>query len=309
MATLHLEFEGYYQMRMATDPDPPDDPRGLSGYTFALPGEPDFDRKLHFQSDEKGAWQRVYGPPGTPGPQIGVRITQAREGNHVHSHLIGARVRFVQAELVERNGVVVRNDLFAIDPLLVRIEAQARAGDEFKPVVERLDLLDPQRPQLTLLEATADQLRRRQLQGGFTDNSEVVARATGLPNPSNDELVRNREQRQKTLIALRDRTDPNRDPDAYAGLTTRIQQLDMLQSWWELSMKPKQRAPDRRARQLALLAEGWKIGLNGPVKHNTIGADESEPWELSFWLGGWDGDALCGYIKGALEIPLNSRQK
>ena len=41
---LKLLFEGYYQMRMSTDPDPPDDPRGLSGYTFALPGEPDFDR-------------------------------------------------------------------------------------------------------------------------------------------------------------------------------------------------------------------------------------------------------------------------
>lgn len=181
MATLHLEFEGYYQMRMATDPDPPDDPRGLSGYTFALPGEPDFDRKLHFQPDEKGAWPRVYGPPGTPGPQIGVRITQAREGDHVHSHLIGARVRFVDAELVERNGAVVRNDLFAIDPLLVRIEAQAADGDEFKPIVERLDLLDPEKPEVTLLEATAGQLRRRQLQGGFTGNSEVVARATGFP--------------------------------------------------------------------------------------------------------------------------------
>ena len=31
---LKLLFEGYFQMRMATDPDPPDDPRGLSGYTL-----------------------------------------------------------------------------------------------------------------------------------------------------------------------------------------------------------------------------------------------------------------------------------
>ena len=305
MTTLQLEFEGYYQMRMATDPDPPDDPRGLSGYTFALPGEPDLDRKLHFQADERGAWPRVYGLPGAPGPQIGVRVTQATGGNRTEK-LVGARVRFVDAELVERNGVVVRNDRFAIDPLLVRIEeAQADSG-EYPPIVERLDLLDPSNPKATLLEATPDQLIRRQLQGGFTDNSEVVAKATGLPNGSNDELVKNRQERQKALIALRETIDPHKDPDAYAALTTRINQLDILQTWWDLSVKPKDRPPDRRARQLALLANGWSLGLNGPVSHNTINADESVPWDLKFWMGGWDGDALCGYIKGTLDIPLRT---
>ena len=49
---LILNFEGYFQMRMATDPDPPDEPRGLSGYTFALAGEPDLDNLLHLQPDE-----------------------------------------------------------------------------------------------------------------------------------------------------------------------------------------------------------------------------------------------------------------
>lgn len=305
MATLKLKFEGYYQMRMATDPDPPDDPRGLSGYTFALPGEPDLDRKLHFHADERGAWPRVYGPPGTPGPEIGVRVTHAQEGDHVRSHLIGARIRFIDAEIVERNGIVVRNDMFVIDPLLVRIEEPRQADGAFPPILERLDLLDPARPDLTVMEANADQLRRRQLKGGFTDNSEIVAKATGLPNPSNDELVRNRERRQKNLIALREMTDPKKNPDEYAALTTRINQLDILQSWWDLSVKPGKRVPDRRARQLALLADGWNVGLNGPVTHNKVGADENKSWDLSFWMGGWDGDALCGYIKGMLNVPLN----
>lgn len=306
MVTLKLEFEGYYQMRMATDPDPPDDPRGLSGYTFALPGEPDLDRKLHFQADEDGAWPRVYGPPGTPGPQIGVQITQAQEGDSVYSSLVGARVRFVGGEIVERNGIVVRNDMFVIDPLLVRIEEPQPVDGVYKPILERLDLLDPKRPNLTVMEADGDQLRRRQLLGGFTDNSEIVAQATGLPSASNDELVRNREHRQKMLIALRDAIDPKTNPNDYAALTSRINQLDILQTWWNLSVKPGKRVPDRRARQLALLADGWSIGLNGPVTHNTIAADEDKPWGLSFWMGGWDGDALCGYIKGILNIPITA---
>jgi hypothetical protein len=28
------------------------------------------------------------------------------------------------------------------------------------------------------------------------------------------------------------------------------------------------------------------------------------PWNISFWMGGWDGDALCGYVKGTWTIPL-----
>jgi hypothetical protein len=49
---LILNFEGYFQMRMATDPDPADEKRGVSGYTFALVGEPDLDAKIHLQSEE-----------------------------------------------------------------------------------------------------------------------------------------------------------------------------------------------------------------------------------------------------------------
>ena len=33
---LYLHFEGYFQCRLATDPDPTREPRGVSGYTYAL---------------------------------------------------------------------------------------------------------------------------------------------------------------------------------------------------------------------------------------------------------------------------------
>jgi hypothetical protein len=299
---LKISFEGYYQMRMATDPDPPDDPRGLSGYTFALPGEPDFDRKLHFQADEPGAYQRVYGPPGAPGPRIGVLVTDARENGAPRPDLTGARVRFVDAELVERNGVLVRNDLFAIDPLRVRIEEQR---GHHAALLERVDLLDPANPNLPLIQVTAAQLERRQLQGGFTDNSWKVALATGLPSPDNNALIENRRQRQANLIALRDSLDQRHQPEEYAALTTRIEQLDLLREWWDLSVPT--RPIDRRAHQLALLADGWNIDMNGPVLANQLNADEKKGWNLSYWMGGWDGDALCGYVQGELNVPTRTR--
>jgi hypothetical protein len=56
---LRLEFEGFFQLRMATDPDPTDEWRGVSGYTFPLAGEPDLDRTVHFQKEEK---EFAFGP-------------------------------------------------------------------------------------------------------------------------------------------------------------------------------------------------------------------------------------------------------
>ena len=45
---LDIQFEGYFQCRFATDPDPSDERRGVSGPTFAAPGEPDLERTIRF---------------------------------------------------------------------------------------------------------------------------------------------------------------------------------------------------------------------------------------------------------------------
>jgi hypothetical protein len=52
---LQLDFEGYFMNRLATDPDPTDDPYGTSGYTMAVGGEPILDQKIRLQYDENEA--------------------------------------------------------------------------------------------------------------------------------------------------------------------------------------------------------------------------------------------------------------
>ena len=49
---LTLRFSGWVSCRLATDPDPFDDPRGnLSGFRqLAYAGEPDLDRTIRFQN-------------------------------------------------------------------------------------------------------------------------------------------------------------------------------------------------------------------------------------------------------------------
>jgi hypothetical protein len=295
--TLVLTFAGYFQMRMATDPDPTDDPRGMSGYTFALPGEPDFDGILRFQPNEPGVFERSFGTDAFA-PRVGVKVVNAVLRGMPAPGLVGAAFSLPNARLVERNGLVVRNDYFAIDPVLVRLEQNGAL------LLERFDELDPKRPGWRIVYADSPMLLRRQ-PASWVMNSVEVAAATGLPQPpTNDVLIQNRLYRQSCLIELLAQTT---DPVARAALDVRIRELSIVRRWWDLSQEGPDGPPiDRRAYTLALQAVGWNIGINGPVLVNTLGADPSVPWPLEFWLGGWDGDALCGYISGSLTIPLAS---
>ncbi len=292
---LRLEFEGFFQMRMATDPDPTDEKRGVSGYTFALAGEPDFDAKVHFQPDEDGVYEREFGPT-SEGPKVGVTVRRATRDGQPAADLVGARVALLDAQIIEHNGLLVRNDFFLIDPLRVRVSQ----GETI--LVERDDWLNPADPQMPQWEATSEMILRRQPKR-FVTNSAEVAAATGLPDAANKTLIENRIKRRESLKALLAETKD--DPVKQAALETRIEQLAIVTKWWDLSEGSWGERPiDRRAYTLALQLEGWDIAVNGKVHKDNLGCDHTRPWPLRFWMGGWDGDALCSYVRGSWEIPL-----
>lgn len=305
---LRLEFEGYFQMRMATDPDPTDEKRGVSGYTFALAGEPDFDAKIHFQPDEEGVYERDFGPSNKVVPRVGVTVRRATLDGQPRHDLVGARVALLDAQIIEHNGILTRNDLFIIDPLRVRVTAADGAAGE-TVLLDRDDWLNPANPQMPQWEATSPMLLRRQPKR-FVTNSPEVAAATGLPDPSNRALIANRKERRESLEALlkalaRKREKTKEERIAEAALETRIEQLKIVEKWWDLSEGTWDERPiDRRAYTLALQLEGWDIGVSGHAYANALGGDETRPWPLRFWMGGWDGDALCAYVRGSWEIPL-----
>lgn len=302
MSTLTLEFEGYFQYRMPTDPDPEDELRGVSGYTFALAGEPDLDRTVHFQPDEKGVYQRRFGigdkqgenlpvDDDAHGPRVGVTVRRASDPSFV-----GARVQFVNAQILEYNGILVRNDYFAIDPVHVRVYHEKDA-----PLLERNDWVNPADPTMPIWEATSAMLERRQ-PTIVQSNSPMVAAALGLPDAANKTLIDNRLERKRNLEALLKKT---KDPTERAALETRIQQLGIVEQWWNLAVGTWDNRPiDRRAHQLTLLFDGWDISVQGKVFANTVNGDPTQPWPLQFWMGGFDGDALTAYVRGTWNVPL-----
>ena len=66
---LSITFAGWAQCRLATDPDPYDEPRGVSGYMWAYSGEVDLDRIIRFQAPP---FQRTHTP------EIGVSVTSVK---------------------------------------------------------------------------------------------------------------------------------------------------------------------------------------------------------------------------------------
>src|SRR5262245_17259308 len=100
---LLLQFRGWFEVRLATDPDPHDEPRGVSGYMRALPGEPDFDRIIRFQA---ASVVRSYGPA------TGVAVDMVANANGpVAAHpLFGAQVELEDGAVFEGRNEVVAAD-------------------------------------------------------------------------------------------------------------------------------------------------------------------------------------------------------
>lgn len=281
---LSLHFEGWFQCRLPTNPDPTDEPRGVSGSTWALAGEPDFDRVIRL-SDPVAL--RSHAPP------VGVRIVGVRiDGMPMPDHALnGATVDLLDSPVFEeRNGIIAAIGEAPIDPFKLRI-----AGREV--AIVREDLWDQRRPTLRAHEVPAEQLRRRQPpqtgRGMFEMSSPEVADATGIA----DFPGHFRARRARLIHDL----ETARDPLEILALRTRVRMID-------------------RARWLEHFRLGFRIDyqfeINGPAEFtgelDRLGGTILwshywlPRWPIRFWMGCFDSDTLCAYMRGTLDIPFRS---
>lgn len=273
--TLDLRFAGWFQVRLATDPDPTDERRGVSGYSFALPGEPDLDRIVRLQDPVA---------PRSHGPAVGVRVQQVLLGGRpVPGHALeAARVNLLgKARFEMRNYVLTDGNAGteAIDPFHIEFAAPA-------VTLRRVDHLDPARPGLAITEVPLPLLQRR---GGAVQlDLGMFREVTGLP----DCLTYRRRRRDLLQADLQGASDPV----ARAALGKRLSELGI---------------EDPRDRRVLALSfkESRAFALNGSVEvvgnAAALGAriDPQADWPIRFWNGVWDCDALCGYMSGTLSIP------
>lgn len=268
---IALHFEGWFQCRLATDPDPYDEPRGVSGYVHAYAGEPDLDRVLRWQPTE---FARALAPP------IGVTVRAVeidRRPQHGHP-LVGAAVDLLDDPTFEgRNGVIADDGDEPIYPFRVRV---ARAAIR---VERHVVPADPEFPYAGLFASG--------VQAGPQVADEIRA-ATGVGDL--DVVWRDRLER---LRALRETAEGA----ARVGLDERI---ETLAGWLSDPSSPVRFVGARMAYSYVLgspaVVTGWPPGIDQP--------DDRVPWPIRFWLGGWDADVLCGYCRGILATGGTPRR-
>ena len=262
---IELRFSGWFQSRLATDPDPYDETRGVTGYVHAYVGEPDLDRIIYFQPP---AFARPLGPP------LGVVLDQVhRDGEPVTDHpLLGARVDLLGSPKFEgRNGVVADDGLEPIYPFELEI-----AKDEFRLVRS----IAPQDPAYPYPEYFA---------GGVEGAPDEIREATGIPS-----LVPVWRQRQASLRAsVESMPEPQQ--------TGTRERLAFLDGQLNAPGGGTARFFLARLRYDYLLAS--EVSLTDPDGWLTEAQDNSEGgWPVRFWFGGWDADVLCGFARGTVSI-------
>jgi hypothetical protein len=283
--TLEIQFQGWFQLRLATDPDTTDEPRGVSGYTFALPGEPDLDRILRFQPDP--ALVRD-GSPLVTTSTVGVTVNEvALRGQAAPNHpLMNQPVSLPPDAMFHmRNYVLTDGDAGTecIDPFALTF------GDPSAPMLSRNDVLYPPDPSASLWDVPLAWMRRRG--GKFLPSPDIFQQVTGFDDP-----VAYRASRLVVLRELRATAADDGKTVATAGYDRRIEQFLSYDS------------DDRRTKALtysehrAFALNGTDVVADATKLGGTVDADAEWPMELTQAV--WDTDLLCGWAFGQLSVPL-----
>jgi hypothetical protein len=280
--SLVLSFAGWCLLRLPTDPDPSDEPRGVSGYTFAFAGEPDLDRILHLQPPADFA-------PRSHSPPLGVAVTSAvrTDGEEVPA-LVGAAVDLLGDPVLENRNWTLT--LPGFEPI-VPFELQIRGSGV---TIQRSAPLNPQDPDQPVWQVP-DELLAAQGARGMEYEPATIGEATGIW----DSLRVVTERLKALQQELEDLEHHGGDPTAMVALEGRIAELEFAVA----------NSTDRRV-MVRYFVERFGFRMTGPASVHVDGGDPlggtldtTAPWAVNFWLGAWDPDLLCLYMNGALEVP------
>lgn len=279
---LVISFAGWALLRLPTDPDPSDEPRGVSGYTFAFAGEPDFDRIIYLQPPSNFT-------PRSQSPSLGVSVTAAvrTDGRQVPA-LLGAAVDLLGAPILQNRNWNLT--LPGFEPI-VPFELQISGGGV---TIERDAPLNPQDPDQPVWQ-TPQALLVAQGARGMEYEPATIGEATGIWDSLKVVTAR--------LAALEQELE---ELKRHGGKETAIVALEGRIAELQFAVAN----PSDRRVLARYFVERFGFPITGGASVTIDGPDPlggtintTVPWPVNFWLGAWDPDLLCLFMKGALELP------
>ncbi|HEX2223179.1 MAG TPA: hypothetical protein VHN15_03115 [Thermoanaerobaculia bacterium] len=314
---LEIQFQGYFMCRIATDPDPTNEQRGVSGYTLALITEDPLDQVIRTQIDGPDAdaflARNLREPAQLMGIRIGVDVNNVLFDGKPYfgaarDALIGARVYlegkdepFEGPIYDSRNNLVGSDDnmSFVVNPFEMAIRKKGDRGDDLLSI-RAVDYLNPQDPQQKIWQIQDPALYARRLPS-FNPSSTPAQAAIRVYDGHEYFADRVAFLRQR-LAELEQGKAAARDDSERAAIETRIQtlrtRLYQLDFWGG-------RFESKLAFQVT-----YAFNVNGPQAvedpRNRLGGkvDSSHSWPVTFWFGSWDGDLLIGWMQGSLSLPF-----
>ncbi len=300
---LKLNFDGWFQCRLASDPEPPDEPRGVSGWIFALAGEPDLDRVIRLQEPIAPRYW------GGQQHEVGVKVHTVQMNERVLTDhpLEGATVTLLDDPKYEgRSGIIGEPGYEIIHPFHLIIETQ--------DITIRLkDHLDPKHPERMLYELDLECFaRRRPL--FYVDGKPVVIANTEVDQVTGvNEYAHHGDQRYYKYREAR-RAILEQDRANLPEGTDSLQLLALDKRIKELAKDPERGKNDPKGRIPVVRTLGASLVYSFPIRgvtqledpRNLLGGsvDTASDWSIWFWMGGWDADALCGFMRGHLSVPF-----
>jgi hypothetical protein len=267
---LTLRYSGWVSCRLATDPDPFDDPRGnLSSFQqFAYAGEPDLDRTIYFQNPP---FVRPHCEP------VGVSVKSVVRGaGALPGHaLTGAAVNLLGSPVHEgRNGAVSNAQSEPIVPFHMELRQGGTA-------VSRA--LMPKNADYPFPELFP-------VRGGVNPNTVIAA--TGKSSPLADW------DRRLQLLGLEHASAPEENKpgleERMAMMRDPVNRATASDFLFTASM--------RWRHSLNGPVSGTTDALFGaPVS-------VSQPWVADLWFGGFDMDAQSFFCAGTLSVPEAGEQ-
>ncbi|HEV7877537.1 hypothetical protein [Bradyrhizobium sp.] len=264
---LLIQFAGWAQCRLATDPDPYDEPRGVSGYIRAYAGEPDLDRIIRFQD-----------PPflRKHTPMVGVSVrTVSLDGTALPDHpLVGAAVNLHGDSKFEgRNGAVSEDGEEPISPFDLGFSV---GGDSFSRATVPTDPASPFR------EFNASDLK---FDEGFITQATGVESITAAWSDRLDKLRVDAESATDELPAIEERIEYLERALAAAAQGVGVAGFWAARMIWDYELKS---------------SVAQSSGGTGALLPDFDPTDR--PWPVNFWFGGWDSDAQLFFVRGTLSI-------
>lgn len=290
---LSLRFRGWFQTRLATDPDSSQHSRGATGNSFAWVGEPELDRVIRFQPD--GTVERTHCPP-TGVEVFDAQILEVGQERGVRvPEWLGAKVALLGNPTFVGRNHITSEDGEPIDPFELDV---CSANGEYRLTRAVLGSGKLEDESTTPLERRAT--GRYPVAPPRADEQSLaenfsVARELGTTTSSPLSYLEERQQHLRKDLERLQREDP---------LGVECTQVAARLSFLE-EFRPGTMPWMRFFFQLTYRHTISALPMTAILPGDDLLGDT--PWLIEYRMGLYDSDALSALVWGELRIPWDVR--